>query len=129
MLARALRDVIGPAASTSAANVSTVTSAALLAALREYEVERSSRVLKISVRSNLMGTVLQIPYAPVSPSPPHFPRLLVPLVSCGKQSLHILMMCCHSLYVTCAADADADETSTAPRSWQHATTLWRSFYR
>ncbi|KAK9917380.1 hypothetical protein WJX75_003773 [Coccomyxa subellipsoidea] len=65
VLARALRDVMGPAASTSAADVSTITSTALQAALREYEVERSSRVLKISVRSNLMGTVLQIPFAPV----------------------------------------------------------------
>ncbi len=58
---------MGPAASTSAADVSTATS--LQTALREYEVERSSRVLKISVRSNLMGTVLQIPFAPVSAHP------------------------------------------------------------
>ncbi|BDA48885.1 Monooxygenase 2 [Coccomyxa sp. Obi] len=65
VLARALRDAMQPAASTSAADVSTMTSTAVQAALRDYEIERSRRVLKISVRSNLMGTVLQIPFAPV----------------------------------------------------------------
>ena len=66
VLARALRDAMQPAASPSAAYISTMTSTAVQAALRDYEIERSRRVLKISVRSNLMGTVLQIPFAPVS---------------------------------------------------------------
>ena len=83
---------MGPAASTPAADVSTMTSTALQAALREYEVERSSRVLKISVRSNLMGTVLQIPFAPVSPFPLLDPgslteHLLVSFV-CAVGSIH-----------------------------------------
>lgn len=65
VLARTLRDVMGQQSSLPEAVASNMTSTAVEAALREYEVERSNRVLKISVRSNLMGTVLQIPYAPV----------------------------------------------------------------
>ena len=36
-------------------------------ALRDFERERTRRKLKISVKSNLMGAALQIPFAPVSP--------------------------------------------------------------
>ncbi len=38
----------------------------LIQVLREYENERKSRTRLITVRSNLMGQALQIPFAPVS---------------------------------------------------------------
>jgi len=35
------------------------------AALRDYEVERSKRCLPLTIRANLFGAALQIPYPPV----------------------------------------------------------------
>ena len=137
VLARALRNVMGPAASTSAADVSTMSSTALQAALREYEVERSSRVLKISVRSNLMGTVLQIPFAPVSPFPlldsgSLTEHLLVSFVCCGEHSLHFLMVIDvtqhYAILGTCLL-LMARTIACNCRWWQHATTPLRSFCR
>lgn len=42
-----------------------VATADLIQVLREYETERKSRTRLITVRSNLMGQALQIPFAPV----------------------------------------------------------------
>eukprot|EP00775_Hariotina_reticulata_P009423 gene9423-9589_t len=39
--------------------------ASLAAALREYEAERSARCLPLTIRGNLFGAALQIPYQPV----------------------------------------------------------------
>ena len=65
VLARALREVMEAHESSSGASVSTLPRAALAQALRSFERERSARKLKIAVRSNLMGAVLQIPFGPV----------------------------------------------------------------
>jgi hypothetical protein len=65
VLARALREVMQAHASSPGASVSTVPRAALAQALRSFERERSAHKLKIAVRSNLMGAVLQIPFGPV----------------------------------------------------------------
>lgn len=66
VLARALRGVMQEHASSSGAtSLRTLPKAALAQALRDFERERTTRKLKISVRSNLMGAALQIPFGPV----------------------------------------------------------------
>lgn len=44
---------------------SSTRAAALAVALRRYEAGRRARCLPLTVRSNLMGAALQLPYAPV----------------------------------------------------------------
>lgn len=115
------------AASTSAADVSTMTSTAAQAALRDYEIERSRRVLKISVRSNLMGTVLQIPFGPVSA-----PQLLksVLIASCAmhwcpwSMSVLILRLAknCRTLR-KCSSRHLTLRVLLLCRLWQRATLL------
>ena len=65
VLARTLRDAMGGPAGQSGQPGSLVTTR-VDEALRNFERERTRRKLKISVKSNLMGTALQIPFAPVS---------------------------------------------------------------
>ena len=65
VLARSLRDAMGGPAGHSGQLGSLVTTK-VDEALRDFERERTRRKLKISVKSNLMGAALQIPFAPVS---------------------------------------------------------------
>ena len=63
MLARTLRNALG---GSGAPSLKQQTLVKVDEALREFERERTRRKLKISVKSNLMGAALQIPFAPVS---------------------------------------------------------------
>ena len=63
VLARTLRNALGGSGSPSLKQQTLVK---VDEALREFERERTRRKLKISVKSNLMGAALQIPFAPVS---------------------------------------------------------------
>ena len=63
VLARTLRDALG---SPGAHGLKQHTLVKVDEALRDFERERTRRKLKISVKSNLMGAALQIPFAPVS---------------------------------------------------------------
>ena len=63
VLARTLRDALGGPGSHSLKQHTLVK---VDEALRDFERERTRRKLKISVKSNLMGAALQIPFAPVS---------------------------------------------------------------
>ncbi|CAL5223561.1 g6095 [Coccomyxa viridis] len=62
VLARTLRDALGGSGSPSLKQQTLVK---VDEALRNFERERTRRKLKISVKSNLMGAALQIPFAPV----------------------------------------------------------------
>ena len=63
VLARTLRDALGGSGSPSLKQQTLVK---VDEALRNFERERTRRKLKISVKSNLMGAALQIPFAPVN---------------------------------------------------------------
>lgn len=63
VLARTLRDTLG---GPGAPGLKQHTLVKVDEALRDFERERTRRKLKISVKSNLMGAALQIPFAPVS---------------------------------------------------------------
>ena len=63
VLARTLRDALGGPGTHSLKQHTLVK---VDEALRDFERERTRRKLKISVKSNLMGAALQIPFAPVS---------------------------------------------------------------
>lgn len=65
VLARTLQGAIGGRAGQSGQLGSLVTTK-VDEALRNFERERTRRKLKISMKSNLMGAALQIPFAPVS---------------------------------------------------------------
>ena len=74
VLARSIRDAIGAIPLGNGAGGSALAATQIQPALRDFERERSKRVLKISVRSYLMGAALQIPFAPVCS--PLLPTLL-----------------------------------------------------
>ena len=67
-MARKMKGLLQPAAQTEGErphSLRSVATADLIQVLREYETERKSRTRLITVRSNLMGQALQIPFAPV----------------------------------------------------------------
>lgn len=69
ILARKVHTLLNPGSKSQDARPHTLRSIAtadLIAVLRDYENERKSRTRLITVRSNLMGQALQIPFAPVS---------------------------------------------------------------
>lgn len=65
VLARQLAPLLQTSSSSSASRSSRLDAAAVAGALREYEAERSSRCLPLTVRSYAFGAALQLPYAPV----------------------------------------------------------------
>lgn len=78
VLARKVHDLLHPQSESKGAQPMTLRSVAtpdLVQVLREYEKERKARTRLITIRSNLMGQALQIPFAPVSSSvgPPCWP--------------------------------------------------------
>ena len=69
ILARKVHDLLHPQSESKGARPTTVRSLAtpdLVQVLRDYEKERKNRTRLITIRSNLMGRALQIPFAPVS---------------------------------------------------------------
>lgn len=69
ILARKVQSLLQPESHTKGARPTTLRSVAtsdLVQVLRDYEKERKSRTRLITIRSNLMGQALQIPFAPVS---------------------------------------------------------------
>lgn len=69
MLARMLRDTLRPSDLSNGDRPHTLRSLLtpdLVQVLRQYEKERKARTRLITIRSNLMGQALQIPFAPVS---------------------------------------------------------------
>ncbi len=92
MLARSLRDAVGapnPSPGTASRSIAAMQ---LEPVLRQFEMERSQRVLKISVRSFLMGAALQVPFAPVRDPP-----LCVQAVPCWQRGPY----CPQELPTTC----------------------------
>ena len=72
VLARKVHDLLHPRLEFKGARPMTLRSVAtpdLVQVLRDYEKERKARTRLITIRSNLMGQALQIPFAPVSSSP------------------------------------------------------------
>ncbi|KAL3131346.1 hypothetical protein ABBQ38_000632 [Trebouxia sp. C0009 RCD-2024] len=68
ILARKVQSLLQPESHTKGARPTTLRSVAtsdLVQVLRDYEKERKSRTRLITIRSNLMGQALQIPFAPV----------------------------------------------------------------
>lgn len=95
VLARTLRDALGGSGSPSLKQHTLVK---VDEALRDFERERTRRKLKISVKSNLMGAALQIPYAPVSElKVPRQVKMLSPVMQgdrqllCGGIAAHLLV--------------------------------------
>ena len=69
VLARMLREELRPSDLSNADRPQTLRSLLtpdLVQVLRQYEKERKARTRLITIRSNLMGQALQIPFAPVS---------------------------------------------------------------
>lgn len=69
ILARKVHELLNPHSELKGARPTTLRSVAtpdLVQVLRDYEKERKSRTRLITIRSNLMGQALQIPFAPVS---------------------------------------------------------------
>lgn len=67
MLARKLRDVLQPneASGDRPHTLRSLLTPDLVQVLRQYESERKARTRVITIRSNLMGRALQLPFAPV----------------------------------------------------------------
>lgn len=65
MLARTLKEAIGSSGAQNG-QLGSLVLTQIDQALRDFERERTRRKLKISVKSNLMGFALQIPFPPVS---------------------------------------------------------------
>ena len=79
ILARKVHSLLHPQSESKGArptSLRSVATADLVQVLRDYEKERKSRTRLITIRSNLMGQALQIPFAPVS-NPGPLPQLLV----------------------------------------------------
>ena len=70
ILARELKSALetGNKSSASSQSLTAAPAKALADALQRYEKERSSRVLPITIRSFLMGSLLQIPLPVVTPA-------------------------------------------------------------
>lgn len=69
ILARKVHELLHPHSESKGARSTTLRSVAttdLVQVLRDYEKERKNRTRLITIRSNLMGQALQIPFAPVS---------------------------------------------------------------
>ena len=69
ILARKVHDLLHPQSEAKGARPTSLRSVAtpdLVQVLRDYEKERKNRTRLITIRSNLMGQALQIPFAPVS---------------------------------------------------------------
>ena len=64
-MAQKLHALIHPSDGSRPRSLRSVATADLIHVLREYEQERKSRTRLITVRSNLMGRALQIPFDPV----------------------------------------------------------------
>jgi len=65
VLARTLKKAMGSSGAQNG-QLGSLVSTQVDQALRDFERERTRRKLKISVKSNLMGFALQIPFPPVS---------------------------------------------------------------
>eukprot|EP00879_Flechtneria_rotunda_P027880 GHRR01029922.1.p2 GENE.GHRR01029922.1~~GHRR01029922.1.p2 ORF type:complete len:114 (-),score=35.17 GHRR01029922.1:449-790(-) len=65
ILARQLAPLLSANSNGNNTRKGAVDTAAVAAALRHYETERSRRCLPITVRSYAFGAALQLPYAPV----------------------------------------------------------------
>lgn len=67
VLARKLRDVLRPneASGDRPHTLRSLLTPDLVQVLRQYESERKARTRVITIRSNLMGRALQLPFAPV----------------------------------------------------------------
>ncbi len=71
VLARKVHDLLHPQSESKGVRPMSLRSVAtsdLVRVLRDYEKERKARTRLITIRSNLMGQALQIPFAPVSSS-------------------------------------------------------------